>query len=49
MNNCLRMHCLKWITNTKDTVKIEKRFPSAKEQRKAGILENLSKSMCMAV
>ena len=31
---CLRMHCQKWITTTNDTVKIAKRFPGAKEQRK---------------
>ena len=34
LNKCLRMHCQKWITTTKDTVKIAKRFPGAKEQRK---------------
>ena len=31
---CVRMHCQKWITTTNDTVKIAKRFPGAKEQRK---------------
>ena len=34
LNNCLLMHCHRSITDTLNTVKIEKRFACANEQRK---------------